>query len=198
MQGGIFEYWGKADAGYAKDPKWHPLVYHCLDVAAVGQVWLESSKAIRAAFQAAFARSSADSTLIHGWLPFFLALHDHGKFDIRFQLKAPDALRMCWPAFDPDDADPKDAKGYDHGREGGRSARRVPNCSYLEQQHLGLPLRGATRAVSPLFRRLVKIRAKASEKRPRPRQILRLRPVAGAAHRLTYNKCVLMLHTRRT
>ncbi len=114
----LFRYWGKADANYAGEPKWHPLVYHCLDVAAVGLVWLESSVAIRAIFRAAFARSSADTTLIHGWLPFFLALHDIGKFDIRFQFKAPEALKSCWPAFDPKDADPKDAKGFDHGRQG--------------------------------------------------------------------------------
>lgn len=34
MRGGIFEYWGKADTNYAGEATWHPLVYHCLDVAA--------------------------------------------------------------------------------------------------------------------------------------------------------------------
>ncbi len=118
MQGGIFEYWGKADANYADEPKWHPLVYHCLDVAAVGQAWLESSKALRIAFQAAFAQADVDARLVRGWLPFFLALHDLGKFDIRFQLKAPDALRASWPEFDPAEADPHQANGYDHGARG--------------------------------------------------------------------------------
>ncbi|WP_372694224.1 HD domain-containing protein, partial [Immundisolibacter sp.] len=33
-------YWGKADPAYPADPKWHPLVYHCLDVAAVGVEYL--------------------------------------------------------------------------------------------------------------------------------------------------------------
>ncbi len=33
-----YQYWGKADPNYPGEPKWHPLVYHCLDVAAVG--WL--------------------------------------------------------------------------------------------------------------------------------------------------------------
>ncbi|MHB0889127.1 HD domain-containing protein [Acidithiobacillus sp.] len=28
-----FAYWGKADPNYPNDPKWHPLIYHCLDVA---------------------------------------------------------------------------------------------------------------------------------------------------------------------
>jgi hypothetical protein len=30
-----FRYWGKADPKYEGQSKWHPLVYHCLDVAAV-------------------------------------------------------------------------------------------------------------------------------------------------------------------
>jgi len=34
---GYFRYWGKADPKYQGEPKWHPLVYHCLDVAAVDQ-----------------------------------------------------------------------------------------------------------------------------------------------------------------
>jgi hypothetical protein len=28
-----FRYWGKADPNYPGDPKWHPLVYHCLNIA---------------------------------------------------------------------------------------------------------------------------------------------------------------------
>ena len=32
----LFRYWGKADPAYPGEPKWHPLVYHSLDVAAVG------------------------------------------------------------------------------------------------------------------------------------------------------------------
>jgi len=36
-----FKYWGKADPNYHGEPKWHRLVYHCLDVAAVGnQLWV--------------------------------------------------------------------------------------------------------------------------------------------------------------
>jgi len=34
----FFRYWGKADPSYAGEPKWHPLTYHCLDVA-VCLVW---------------------------------------------------------------------------------------------------------------------------------------------------------------
>lgn len=36
MDSSIYHYWGKAKPAYPGEPKWHPLVYHCLDVAAVG------------------------------------------------------------------------------------------------------------------------------------------------------------------
>lgn len=32
-----FRYWGKADPAYPGEPKWHPLVYYSLDVAACEQ-----------------------------------------------------------------------------------------------------------------------------------------------------------------
>jgi hypothetical protein len=32
---GYFRYWGKADPDYPGEPKWHPLIYHCLDVMTV-------------------------------------------------------------------------------------------------------------------------------------------------------------------
>lgn len=28
-----YRYWGKADINSSGEPQWHPLVYHCLDVA---------------------------------------------------------------------------------------------------------------------------------------------------------------------
>ncbi len=33
---------------------------------------------------------------LRGWVLFFVALHDLGKIDIRFQLKAPDTLAVVW------------------------------------------------------------------------------------------------------
>lgn len=30
-----FRYWGKADPNYPGESKWHPLAYHCLDIASV-------------------------------------------------------------------------------------------------------------------------------------------------------------------
>lgn len=34
----IFKYWGKAKPDSSGGPAWHPLAYHCLDVAAVADV----------------------------------------------------------------------------------------------------------------------------------------------------------------
>jgi CRISPR-associated endonuclease/helicase Cas3 len=51
---------------------------------------------------------------------FFIAVHDIGKLDIRFQLKASDAIRLSWPELDTGDAEPEPA--YDHGSYGMRWA----------------------------------------------------------------------------
>ena len=50
MDEGYFHYWGKADPHYAGEPKWHPLVFHCLDVAAVGVEYLRCAPAQRRLF----------------------------------------------------------------------------------------------------------------------------------------------------
>ena len=47
MQNALFRYWGKADPSHPGEPKWHPLVYHCLDVAAVGVEYLARAPALR-------------------------------------------------------------------------------------------------------------------------------------------------------
>ena len=38
----IRRYWGKAKPETNSGPQWHPLVYHCLDVAACGRKLLEA------------------------------------------------------------------------------------------------------------------------------------------------------------
>jgi CRISPR-associated endonuclease/helicase Cas3 len=84
---GYCEYWGKADPDYPKEPKWHPLVYHCLDVAACGQellarqpAWLRKLAAI----------SNLTEEKLLPWLLFLLAIHDIGKFANGFQQKRDD------------------------------------------------------------------------------------------------------------
>ena len=110
-----FRYWGKAE----KDgPNYHLLPYHCLDVAAVGAVWWDASSAIRRGFRQA---SELPEHQFRAWVLFFVALHDYGKLDIRFQLKA----RSIWQALYPDSSQFQnnlpsvfECKNYIHG-EGG-------------------------------------------------------------------------------
>lgn len=123
MENLLFRYWGKARNDQPEDRPYHPLVYHSLDVAAVAQVWWETDPAMARSLSAAFrADDEAARTHLKAWVLFFVALHDLGKFDVRFQLKALDALRYCWPALDLVDVDtaPVAYEKYAHGIEGCR------------------------------------------------------------------------------
>lgn len=78
-----FKYWGKA----RKDPAtngadYHLLVYHCLDVAAVADVWLSESRVLLKQIAQQINHSEQDTRAI---LLFYVLLHDLGKFDARFQ-----------------------------------------------------------------------------------------------------------------
>lgn len=77
-----FRYWGKADPNYASEPKWHPLVYHSLDVAACGLVLLDCQPR----WLTTLSRlSRLPESAIRSWLLFLLAIHDVGKFSDSFQ-----------------------------------------------------------------------------------------------------------------
>ena len=94
----FYSYWGKA----GKDPEnnnedYHLLVYHCLDVAAVAHEWWEYSPSLRRQF---CQQSQLGEKETKAWLLLFIALHDLGKFDIRFQLKA----KTVWQQVNPDAA----------------------------------------------------------------------------------------------
>lgn len=116
----IFKYWGKADDKYPAELKWHPLVYHCLDVAAVAASWWDASPTIQRTFLAAFGRTQLQQNQLRAWILFFTALHDLGKFDVRFQLKAQDALAAAWrPLGKEDHGLPlNDITRFDHGWAG--------------------------------------------------------------------------------
>jgi CRISPR-associated endonuclease/helicase Cas3 len=103
----IYKYWGKASQN-----TYHLLLYHCLDVAAVGKVWLEKSPAF---VQRTSKASGLSNKAFIEWFIFFLALHDIGKFDVRFQGKVIDVLKALQP-----DAKiiPAICKKYCHGESG--------------------------------------------------------------------------------
>ncbi len=82
------KYWGKAEkAEDGKPLRYHLLVYHCLDVAAVGSVLLRRDQFICSRLSE-LTGLGAESLI--AWITFFLALHDIGKFADSFQgLNAP-------------------------------------------------------------------------------------------------------------
>ena len=118
MQNPYLQYWGKADEKYVGTTSWHPLVYHCLDVAAVAVAWWDASPTIQRIFLASF--NCQESKQLRAWVTFFAALHDLGKFDVRFQLKAPEALAAAWRPLGTRDhgLSKRDIAEFDHGLAG--------------------------------------------------------------------------------
>jgi len=78
-----FNYWGKTSKNKNDSqglPDYHLLPYHCLDVAAVASVLLVKNTMIRNRLILV-----AQVKEVLQLIPFFVALHDIGKFSIRFQ-----------------------------------------------------------------------------------------------------------------
>ncbi len=88
LGGTIFNYWGKADPSCLFEQKWHPLAYHCLDVAAVGVAYLRQSSLLKSC--CGLLNCSEQAFL--SWAAFLMALHDMGKFSEAFQSQRPDLI----------------------------------------------------------------------------------------------------------
>ncbi len=110
-------YWGKAaQPDQGAGDAFHLFVLHCLDVAAVADAWLDASRSLQRQLDASGPSGRA-------WLLFFIALHDLGKLDVGFQVKAPAAVAALDPY--PSDARSHLPTGrYWHGPEGYRLAFR--------------------------------------------------------------------------
>jgi CRISPR-associated endonuclease/helicase Cas3 len=110
-------YWGKAKKDPEQaGPEYHLLAYHSLDVAAVAAYWWDHSHALRQLFCKDQQQNEAE---MKAWVLFFIALHDLGKFDIRFQCK----VLQVWLVLHPEDQHvrlptPFECKEYDHGIAG--------------------------------------------------------------------------------
>jgi CRISPR-associated endonuclease/helicase Cas3 len=87
----FFAYWGKARPGVGQDD-FHLLVYHCLDVAAVGAMYLERRTDLTdwLVAQSGFP----DRRTLIDWMCFWLALHDLGKFSRSFQCQRVDLFEQ--------------------------------------------------------------------------------------------------------
>jgi CRISPR-associated endonuclease/helicase Cas3 len=90
----------------------HLLVYHCLDVAAVAKRWLEASPLLCARF-AAMTGLKVEQAI--AWVLFFIAIHDLGKFDLRFQLKVLWAWERLNAQFNFPTPDGAISRHYWHG-----------------------------------------------------------------------------------
>ena len=107
----MLRFWGKAqprnpDCG----PGWHPLAYHSLDVAAVGDVLLAGDRGLGECLSHLLGLPREDAEPL---ICYLLCLHDIGKFARKFQAKAPRHFPDC---FDDDPA--RLAARYDHGAGG--------------------------------------------------------------------------------
>jgi CRISPR-associated endonuclease/helicase Cas3 len=107
--------WTHKQPNYAA---YHLLPYHCLDVAAVANCWWQASPSLRQQFTQTMQLENEQQT--KAWVLFFVALHDYGKFDVRFQSKAPNAHQQVQPDFNKDliDLNSFTIKEYAHGDAG--------------------------------------------------------------------------------
>lgn len=103
----IYKYWGKTEKSV-----WHSLPYHCMDVVSVADQWWEHSPSIRRSFSQETGLSEEQT---YAWVMFFIALHDFGKFDIRFQMKVRSLATKNYDANFPKDIG---SKTYFHGEQG--------------------------------------------------------------------------------
>ena len=78
------KYWGKAkkDEDGNNGTEYHLLVFHCLDVAAVADIWLTESNTLLPQISSNLEKNEEQAKSI---CLFFILLHDLGKFDARFQ-----------------------------------------------------------------------------------------------------------------
>ncbi|MGZ5051637.1 MAG: CRISPR-associated endonuclease Cas3'' [Methylobacter sp.] len=112
-----FKYWGKASADEQSDSTYHLLPYHCLDVAAVADIWWRQSRDISRCFT---KMTGLNEQQTRAWLLFIIALHDYGKFDLRFQRKALDAWKAVNAELSviPIQLNGLSIKEYNHGPAG--------------------------------------------------------------------------------
>jgi len=88
--GDLLRLWGKARPDREDGPRYHPLIWHLLDVAAVGEAVLRCSPLLRERLEKI---SGVDGNTLERLVGFLLALHDVGKVSRLFQAKVPE----LWP-----------------------------------------------------------------------------------------------------
>ena len=149
------EFWGKARPPSDEGPQWHPLVLHCVDVAAVGCTFLREHPLLRKRLARLMGVGEEQLVPLVGYL---LALHDIGKFAKRFQSKVPDRLPSCFRGE-------HDQRSYDHGSGGMLLFEHEPDLFRLHSDtrrswrllvsavtgHHGAPPSDESPDINPLF-----------------------------------------------
>lgn len=86
----MYNNWGKSDpANNSADQRYHLLVYHCLDVAASGNLLLRKDPLLLRKFK---EQLPLDDEQVISLVSFYLAIHDIGKFSEQFQNLQPELL----------------------------------------------------------------------------------------------------------
>ena len=113
-------FWGKARPREpANGPTWHPLAFHSLDVAAVGEALLVQQRGPGCGLAHLLGLPSDVAAHV---ICYLLCLHDIGKFAKKFQAKAPS---LCPDCFGDDPA--LLSASYDHGAGGLRLFNADPD-----------------------------------------------------------------------
>jgi CRISPR-associated endonuclease/helicase Cas3 len=135
----FLRYWGKADKNIGDGTLHHTVLGHSLDVAACAFVLLDRhpSFKIKVAALAGIDVSSVALTIA-----CICSLHDVGKFDTRFQRKAPHIADLLRP-----DSSTVETGKYDHGTEGFRQVQDDDAAAALIVQYLGESAFSLLRAV---------------------------------------------------
>ncbi len=84
------QYWGKARPSSKQKASYHLLPHHSLDVAACGAVLLEQRPRL---LELLVHQSDLPANVIRELIPYYLTIHDLGKFALPFQALAPDTLQ---------------------------------------------------------------------------------------------------------
>jgi len=83
----LLQFWGKTPKLGDPPEKYHPAIYHMLDVAFVAEALLcDGAPRLRRALLHAWDGCDADA--LKAWLPFLIATHDLGKISAAFQGQA--------------------------------------------------------------------------------------------------------------
>lgn len=135
----LARYWGKADSALTNGGDHHTVLAHSLDVAACAFVLVDRHPVLRRQLGIA---TKVELKAVPITFAAMCALHDIGKFDTRFQRKAPRVADVLRPTSTVVEQVP-----YHHGTEGFRQVDDDEAVSRLLQELLGSGARALLRAV---------------------------------------------------